>query len=221
MADDLVVARLDPHAARRRLDAHLAAGDDAVQATVVPEVREIGAVRAKALGRRLEVVRLREREEAPPRRSYGSCRGPSRERAPNIVEVVVRLVVGATLVEPAGEPVTREDAIGRERDAAVGDAVADVGERAAARERDTLARLAADGARLAVEEHRAPAGRGRLEAVRDHLRRHPFPLEHGQDQLAKAGRDDERVVRRDELRKPGSDRHGLEQPLEHLVERSA
>ena len=63
LAGDLVVVRLDPHAAGRRFDAHLAAGDDAVQPALVPQVRAVGAVRAEALGRGVEVVRLREGEE--------------------------------------------------------------------------------------------------------------------------------------------------------------
>jgi hypothetical protein len=53
-----VVERLDVDAARRCLDPDLAAVDDAVQAALVPDVREVDAERAEALGRVLEVVRL-------------------------------------------------------------------------------------------------------------------------------------------------------------------
>ena len=52
------VERLDVDAAGRRLDPHLAAADDAVQAALVPEVREVGPEGAEALGRDVEVVRL-------------------------------------------------------------------------------------------------------------------------------------------------------------------
>ena len=57
------VERLDAHAAGRRLDPHLTPADDAVQAALVPEVREIGPERAEALGRELEVVRLRKAQQ--------------------------------------------------------------------------------------------------------------------------------------------------------------
>ena len=55
----LGVERLDVDAAGRRLDPHLARADDAVQPALVPEVREVDAERAEALGREREVVRLR------------------------------------------------------------------------------------------------------------------------------------------------------------------
>jgi hypothetical protein len=63
LAGDLVAVRLDPNAAGRRFDTHLAGGDDAVQTAVMPQVRAVGAVGAEALGRGVEVVRLRESEE--------------------------------------------------------------------------------------------------------------------------------------------------------------
>ena len=55
----LGVERLDVDAAGRRLDPHLARADHAVEAALVPEVREVDAERAEALGREREVVRLR------------------------------------------------------------------------------------------------------------------------------------------------------------------
>src|SRR5581483_3187216 len=60
---DLLVVRRDLDAARRRLDPHLAAADHPVQAAFVPDVREVDAERAEALGRDREVVRVGEREE--------------------------------------------------------------------------------------------------------------------------------------------------------------
>ena len=55
----LRVERLDVDAAGRRLDPDLPAADDAVQPAFVPEVREVDAERAEALGGEREVVRLR------------------------------------------------------------------------------------------------------------------------------------------------------------------
>ena len=72
---DLGAERRNVDAARRGFDPKLAPGDDAVDAALVPEVREIGPERSEALGRDLEVVRLRERkrrqasERATSRRS--------------------------------------------------------------------------------------------------------------------------------------------------------
>ena len=60
----LRVERLDADAARRGLDAHLAAVHDAVQAALVPEVRAVGAEYAVALRGQVEVVRLREPQQA-------------------------------------------------------------------------------------------------------------------------------------------------------------
>jgi hypothetical protein len=55
----LVVERLDLGPAGRGLDPHLTRADDAVEGAVDPEVREVGPERAEALGRQLEVERLR------------------------------------------------------------------------------------------------------------------------------------------------------------------
>jgi hypothetical protein len=59
---DLLVQRLDVDAPGRGLDPDLAAVDHPVQTVLVPEVREIGAEDAEALGRQLEVERLRHRQ---------------------------------------------------------------------------------------------------------------------------------------------------------------
>ena len=60
---DLVVQRLDAHAAFGRRDPDLASVDDTVQTTVVPDVRAIDAPEREAVERPLEVVRLRYRKE--------------------------------------------------------------------------------------------------------------------------------------------------------------
>ena len=95
-----------------------------------------------------------------PRRSYRARPNGPRARRGRSRERLVRCEHPRPLVEPAGEAVAREDPLGRERDAPVGDAVADVGERPDPGERDALARLAAHGARLALEEDRPPARPG-------------------------------------------------------------
>src|SRR5437868_5230671 len=59
----LGVERLDVDTAVGRRYPHLASVDDAVEAAVVPEVREIGPERAVPLGRERKVVRLRDAEE--------------------------------------------------------------------------------------------------------------------------------------------------------------
>ena len=66
LADDrlrLRVERLDVDTAVRRLDANLSAVDDAVQSAFAPEVREVRPEGAIALGRELEVVRLRDGQQ--------------------------------------------------------------------------------------------------------------------------------------------------------------
>ena len=98
---------------RRRRDPHLAPADDAVQRAVVPEVREVGAEHAEALGRELEVVRLRKAQQQRRRGSRTARTG------------------AAVALEVGREPAAGEDAVGGKRGAAVGDAVADVDERPA------------------------------------------------------------------------------------------
>ena len=72
-------------------------------AALVPEVREVGAERPEPLGRDLEVVRLRDREE----------RHASVEARPHLAERVVEALVGDSLGRQVlGEPVAREDALG-------------------------------------------------------------------------------------------------------------
>ena len=64
---DLVVERLDVHAALGRRDPDLAAVDDTMQTTVVPDVRAIDAPEREAVERPVEVVRLRYRQQAHAR----------------------------------------------------------------------------------------------------------------------------------------------------------
>ena len=74
---ELGVAAVDRHAARRRLDAHLAPAEHPVEPVLVPEVGEVGAERAVALGREPEVERLRKRDGE---RRNGSPRSARRGR---------------------------------------------------------------------------------------------------------------------------------------------
>ncbi len=108
-----VVERLDVDPARGgRSD--LAPADSAVESAVEPEVREVGPEHPEALGRELEVVRLRKAQQQRRRGSRTARTGGLPARA---------------LCEPAA----REDAVGGERGAMIGDAVADVDERPARR----------------------------------------------------------------------------------------
>ena len=131
----LVVERLDVDPARRRLDPHLAPADDAVQAAVVPEVREVGPN-----------ARKRSVESS---KSYGSGK-----RSSNVVEGLERLERHALAVEVLRERARREDAVGGERGAAVGVAVADVDERPPGR----AARAACRGRRRPGTARRRPRG---------------------------------------------------------------
>ena len=83
---DLGVERLDVDPARRARYPELASADDAVDAAFVPKVREVGAEGAEALRRKLEVVRLRQRQERQSaaviskKSSYGSYATPCSSR---------------------------------------------------------------------------------------------------------------------------------------------
>jgi hypothetical protein len=135
------------------------------------------------------------------------------------VQVVEGLVGGSTLVQPAGKAVPRKEPVGCKGDAAIGDAVADIRERAAPGEGNPLARLTADLAGIPHEEHCAPAFGDGLEAVRNHRRNDTFALEHRLDQLAESRRDDQRVVGHDKLGEPRPDDDRVEQPREHVGKR--
>ena len=94
----------------------------------------------------------------PPRPSPAPF-GPQRARAPRRRRAGRRtLVRDALFVEPHGQAPARETPLGSERDAAVGDSVPDVDERAEAGDSAALAPLAADIADGPVAERRAPAG---------------------------------------------------------------
>ena len=122
----------------------------------MPEVRPVDAVRAEALGRGEEVVRLREGEERDLAIVCGRLERRLTDRPSaraHVVQVVERLVGDALLVEPAGEAVAREDPrrprarrSGRRCRRRRRRTAADAGER------HPLARLAADRARLTLEE---------------------------------------------------------------------
>jgi hypothetical protein len=60
--EEVGVVGVDPKSTRPRLDPHLPPGEDAVEGTLVPEVGQIGAEGAVALGRELEIERLRKRD---------------------------------------------------------------------------------------------------------------------------------------------------------------
>src|SRR5262245_28187708 len=72
--------------------------------------------------------------------------GRELERPLHVEQVVERLVADASRVEPPGEAGAREAPLRGERDAPVGDAVADVGERAEPSDRAALAAVPAHGA---------------------------------------------------------------------------
>ena len=144
-------------------------------------VRQVGAEGAEAPGRELEVVRVRKAQQ----RHRSACRTARTER-------------------PArrGTRRARSRANTRshgERRAAIGPAVADEDERALVRQRAALAAVAADRAQALVAEADAPAVRRRLGEVRAHLELDALALEHRQDQLRQAARDDQRPVALDEL----------------------
>ena len=65
---DRVVERVDVHAVRRRLDAHLRPVDDPVEPTVEPQVREVDPEGPVALRGEVEAVRLRQRQHGHARR---------------------------------------------------------------------------------------------------------------------------------------------------------
>ena len=112
-------------------------------------------------------------------------------------EVLERLECDS-FAEVVGQAVPGEDPRSRESDAAVREAVADVGELAEARDIGALARLAADGALLA--SGRAPATRrdaGRAGSRAPRL--DALAGEDRLDQLVEAARDDERPVHAREL----------------------
>ena len=121
--------------------------------------------------------------------------------------------------EVLGEPGAGEHPLRGKRGAPVGDAVADVHVWHQAGERDPLARLAAHLAVLPLEERRAPARRVGLDAVRDDRGRHALAGEDRLDQLMEPGRDDQRIVGGDELGQTRPHSDGVEQPVEHRVER--
>jgi hypothetical protein len=61
------VERLDVHATGRSFDPDLAPVGDAMEAALVPEVREIRPESPEPLGRELEVVGVGERQQAQER----------------------------------------------------------------------------------------------------------------------------------------------------------
>ena len=73
----LVIQRLDVDAARRRLDPDLPPADDAMDAALVPEVRDIRAEGSEPFSRELEVVRIRQRKKSQARERATSCRSPN------------------------------------------------------------------------------------------------------------------------------------------------
>ena len=77
---DLGIERLDVDSAGRIGDPHLPSVDDPVQAAVVPEVREVGAERAVAGGRKLEGVGLGKLEE---RHAYAASASDSAWKSVN------------------------------------------------------------------------------------------------------------------------------------------
>src|SRR6185503_4755592 len=89
------------------------------------------------------------------------------KRRAHVVEVVEGLVGDTLLVEPLREAVPREAQIGGERDAAVGVAVARVGERAERTDGAPFAALPADLAERAFGERGAPAVCPGCDVVRD------------------------------------------------------
>src|SRR6266550_3660853 len=61
----------------RGFDSDLAPADDAVDAALVPEVREIRPEGSEPFSRELEVVRIRQREKSQARERATSCRSPN------------------------------------------------------------------------------------------------------------------------------------------------
>src|SRR6185503_8344353 len=129
------------------------------------------------------------------------------------------LVGDTLLVEPLREAVPREAQIGGERDAAVGVAVARVGERAERTDGAPFAALPADLAERAFGECGAPAVCPGCDVVRDDPGADALPFEDRLDQLAEPGRDDQRCVLVDELAEARADAHVLDEPVAHLLER--
>src|SRR5205085_5489189 len=95
--------------------------------------------------------------------------------------------------KPIGEPIPREDAVSRQRGAAVRVAVTDIDDLAVLRQVFSFARLAAGRTRVLGAEEHPPAVRTRVEPVRPELDRveHSLPLEQRLDRLVEAAGDDQ------------------------------
>src|SRR5207248_6375768 len=147
----------------------------------------------------------------------GAALQPRRERA----KVRQRLEGNALPREPLRQPVAREDAVSRQRDAAVRVPVARVDDLAVLGQILALARPPASAATMLGAEERPPAVRTRVESVRPELDRveHSHPLEQRLDRLVEAARDDQRPPLTCELSEPGPDLRVLEQPADDLLER--
>src|SRR5436309_2668930 len=109
-------------------------------------------------------------------KSNGSGKGSS-----DIAERVVAFERHSLLLEIVGEARAREDAVRRERRAAVGPAVADEDERMSIRQRAALALVAAVLADALVVEDHAPSVRPHLGVVRARLDVAALALDHRED----------------------------------------
>ena len=137
----------------------------------------------------------------------------------NLEEVLERLVGHTLQVEPGRQAGAGEDPRRRKGDAAIGDAVAGVGEcieachgASACRARRTR-HTRALGGKDATQPLGCASMRFATHACADAL-----AVEHGLDELAEAGGDDQRIVPLDELREPGPHAHRREEPLHDLLE---
>ena len=74
---DLLIQRLDVDPAWGGLDSEFPSADHAVDAALVPEVREIRPECSEPFSRELEVVRIRQREKSQARERATSCRSPN------------------------------------------------------------------------------------------------------------------------------------------------
>ena len=175
--------------------------------------------RRGAVGSGREAVRATAELRLPTSASSRRHDGSTVERGRDVVEVLEALERHAEPVQVGREPVASEDPVRCLRDAAVGEAVADVGEAVETRDVGALARLAADVTDCLRTEDRDPAVGPWIEPVRHEPRVDPIALEERLDELVEAHRDDERIAVGDELRESGAQRHRRKQERDDVVER--
>src|SRR5438094_40158 len=182
---------------------------------------------------RRDAASRRPRGSRGPVRTRGSARSRARSRRAlagagaalearrKRAKVRERLEGHALGRKPVGEPIPREDAVSRQRDAAVRVPVAHVNDFSVLGKVLALARLPASAATMLGAEEHPPAVRTRVESVRPELDRveHSLPFEQRLDRLVEAARDDQRPPLTCELSEPGPDLRVLEQPLDYLLER--